>query len=132
MVEKAAVPPLVRNVCLITLLVCLAGGLSYLATISHGTSHAAAPAAMATAATLFGILPPLCFGRLLPNGAANQLAVVAWRLAIMLPALAIAWRFDGAQRNCFLMTLMACYFVGLPLESWLLIRDVRQPREPHP
>ena len=110
----------------------LAGVLSYLATISHGYVSTALPAFLAVAATMMGSLPPLLFGRLLANGAGSQLAVVAWRLAVMLPALAIAPRLPGDERNCYLISLLACYFVALPLESWLLIRDVRRKQESQP
>ncbi len=107
-------------------LVSVTACLSYLATISHGLAATANPPMIAALVTLMGTLPPLFFGRLLSNSAANQLAIVAWRIGIMLPAVAIAWRFDGDERKCYLIALLACYFVSLPLESWLLIRDVRR------
>ncbi|MCC7333670.1 MAG: hypothetical protein IT422_01150 [Pirellulaceae bacterium] len=115
-----------RNSLVITLLIVAAAWISYRATISHDANSNPKPAVVAALVTLFATLPPLYFRRLLSNGAANQLAVVAWRMAIMLPALAIAARYSGDERKCYLIALLACYFVSLPLESWILIRDVRR------
>ncbi len=114
------------NSLLIVAAVTIVALLSYLATISHGITASPQPAIIAALVTLMGSLPPLHFGRLLRNGAANQLAVVAWRMGIMLPAVALAMRYDNGQRKCYLIALLACYFVSLLLESWLLIRDVRR------
>ncbi|MEZ6138265.1 MAG: hypothetical protein R3C53_25560 [Pirellulaceae bacterium] len=114
---------------LITLAVLLAASFGYVATISHAGQISLRPAAMAVAATLFGALPPLAFGSVLSNAAARQLAVVAWRMAIMLPALFIMNKFDGMERICFIRCLLACYFVALLLESGLLIRDARRTGE---
>ncbi|MEZ6078346.1 MAG: hypothetical protein R3C56_22535 [Pirellulaceae bacterium] len=100
----------------ITLLIVAAAWISYRATISHDANSNPKPAVVAALVTLFATLPPLYFQRLLSN-AANQLAVVAWRMAIMLPALAIAARYSGDERKCYLIALLACYFVSLPLES---------------
>lgn len=114
---------------IITLLIVAAAWISYRATISHGVHSSAKPAVVAALVTLFATLPPLYFTRLLSNGAANQLAIVAWRIAIMLPALAIAARYAGDERKCYLIALLVCYFVSLPLESWILIRDVRRHQD---
>ncbi|MEO8268249.1 MAG: hypothetical protein ABI557_00935 [Aureliella sp.] len=115
-----------KNSLIIALLIAAAASISYRATISHGVDSNAKPAVVAAIVTLFATLPPLYFTRLLSNGAANQLAIVAWRIAIMLPAVAIAARYTADERKCYLIALLACYFVSLPLESWLLIRDVRR------
>lgn len=117
---------------LIALLVVLAAWISYRATISHGLVSGPWPAISAALITLLATLPPLYFTRLLSNGAANQLAVVSWRLAIILPAVALATKYVDDERKCYLITLLACYFISLPLESWLLIRDVQrnQHRDP--
>lgn len=101
-----------------------AAGLAYVATLSRVGSVGATPAWVALAVTLMGCLPPLGFSSLFTNGAACQLAVVAWRLAALLPSLALLGYWEGAERNCFLICLLACYFVALPLESWLLIREI--------
>lgn len=115
-----------KNSLLITLLIALAAWISYGATINRGVNSEFKPAAVAALVTMLATLPPLYFTRLLPNGAANQLAIVAWRIAIMLPALAIAVRYTEDERKCYLIALLACYFISLPLESWILIRDVRR------
>ena len=109
-----------RNALLLLFAVVLVASISYIATISHADSPR--PTIMAGAITLFGVIPPLYLGQALPNAAARQLAVVAWRMAIMLPSVIVATRFEDHERNCFLTALLACYFVALVLESWLLIR----------
>ena len=120
-----------KNALLIALLITLAAALSYRATISHGISAGPKPTVVAALVALMATIPPLYFTRLLSNGATNQLAVVAWRMAIMLPALAIAVRYTADERKCYLISLLACYFISLPLESWLLIRDVRRYQDTH-
>lgn len=115
-----------RKTALILGAVAMAAALSSLATISHGLPFSPRAAGAAVTATLLASLPPLGFGRWLSNGAAKQLAVVSWRLAVVLPALGAAWRFEDTERKCYLVTLLVCYFVALPLESWLLIREARQ------
>ncbi len=115
-----------KNSLLIAVLVATAAWLGYRATISHGASCSPKPAVIAAMIVLFGALPPLYFGRLLSNGATKQFSIIAWRIAIMLPALVLAMRYVDVERKCYLISLMACYFVALPLESWLLIRDVRR------
>lgn len=120
-----------KNALLIALLIALAAALSYRATISHGISAGPKPTVVAALVALMATIPPLYFTRLLSNGATNQLAVVAWRMAIMLPALAIAVRYTADERKCYLISLLACYFISLPLESWLLIRDVRRYQDTH-
>ena len=111
---------------ILSLAIIIAGVLASAATISHGASISLRPAILAIGVTLFGILPPLQLSRLIANPAGKQLSVVAWRLAIMLPALAIGSHFVAEERKCYLNTLLACYFVALPLESGLLIVDAKQ------
>ncbi len=117
---------------LVALAVSLSAWISYRATISHGSAMSAQPAQVAALVTLLATLPPLFFTRLLRNGATNQFAVIAWRMGMMFPALTIATRYEGQERKCYLIALMACYFVALPLESWLLIRDVRRNQKTEP
>lgn len=118
-----------KNALIITVLIAAAATISYRATISHGVDSNSKPVVVAAVVTLFATLPPLYFTRLLSNTAANQLAIVAWRIAIMFPAVAIATRYTADERKCYLIALLACYFVSLPLESWLLIRDVRRNQD---
>ena len=98
----------------------------YLATINHGSHVTPRPAMVAAFIVCLAALPPLVAGGFLSNGAANQLLIVAWRMGIMLPSLTVASRYVAAERKYYLITLLACYFVSLLLESWLLIRDVRR------
>lgn len=116
----------IRNSLVLTLAVMLTAVAFYLATIHRGYQHALLPIALGAVCTLLACLPPLYAQRLLSNGAAQQLAVVAWRFGIILPALAIATKLPSEQRNYFLISMLACYFVALPLESWLLIRDLKR------
>lgn len=121
-----SISDLIKKTLLIALPVLLAAWLSYRATISHGIAAGPKPVWVAALATLFATIPPLYFTRLLANGATNQFAGIAWRIAIMFPALFIATRYVAEERKCYLIALLACYFVALPLESWILIRDVRR------
>ncbi|MCA9126385.1 MAG: hypothetical protein KDB22_04840 [Planctomycetales bacterium] len=109
-----------QDLLLISSAIFLAG---YVATFNHGSAVNSPPALAAMLATLVGCLPPLAFRSRLSNGAVRQLAVVAWRMGALIPAVGLVRFWDGDERNCFLTTLLACYFVALPLESWLLIRD---------
>jgi len=106
--------------------IALAAVVINLATFSHVTPQNPKPALVATLCTVLGCVPGIWLGTLLSNGAATQLAAVAWRLATLLPCIALSRMWIEDERNCYLMTLMACYFVALPLESWLQIRDVKR------
>ncbi len=125
-------PSAMRNAIIVSLAIGVAGASSLLATISHGWEQVARPVAAATCVTLFGLVPPLLISKMMRNAAAKQLLVVAWRLGIMLPALFLATRFFEEERKWYLNTLLACYFVALPLESWLLIVDARRPLKDDP
>ena len=94
----------------------------YLATFSHAPTEARPYYALAAIWTATATVAPIWLESLIFNGGTFQLAVVAWRLMTMLGAFAIAGSFPIEIRNYFLSTLMACYFVALPLESWLLAR----------
>jgi len=122
----------IRNAVIVSLAIGVVGGLSLAATISHGWEQVFRPVATATCATLFGLVTPLLISKMMRNAAAKQLLVVAWRLGIMLPALFLATRFFEEERKWYLNTLLACYFVALPLESWLLIVDARRPLKDDP
>src|SRR5690606_18927858 len=117
---------LLAKTLLIVLPVLLTAWISYRATISHGVAVGPKPAWVAALVTLCATIPPLYFTRLLANGAINHFAGIAWRIAIMFPALVIATRYVAEERKSYLIALLACYFVALPLESWILIRDVRR------
>ncbi len=116
----------IRSIAWLVLAISTAGGLTLLATFSRVGWLGLNPTLIAIGVTLLGCLPPLSFSSLFSNGAANQLAVVAWRLGVLIPSLALAQSWEGAERNCFLGVLLACYFVALPLESWLLIREIKR------
>jgi hypothetical protein len=116
-----------RNALIVSLAIMATGTVSLLATISHGWEQVFRPVATATGVTLFGLVPPLLMSKMMQNAAAKQLLVVAWRLGIMLPALVLATRFLEEERKWYLNSLLACYFVALPLESWLLIVDAKRP-----
>lgn len=76
----------------------------------------------------FGCIPPLWFSKAI-QGPAKQLAVVGWRFSSLLPALLMIRSLDSIERICFLYGLVACYFVGLSLESWHFIREASEFKE---
>jgi hypothetical protein len=98
----------------------LTGAICYVATISHNVHNRWIYVTVSATLVLFATVVPMWFERVITNGAAFQLGVVAWRMGTLLPALYFARLLDEPARNCMLITLMACYFVALPLESWLL------------
>lgn len=100
-----------------------AAAVVYVATFGHAPPSAARLCAGAGAWTIAATIAPIWLESLIFNGATFQLAVITWRLMTMLGAVLIAQTFPAEARNCFLTTLMACYFIALPLESWLLARN---------
>jgi hypothetical protein len=123
---------LLLSLALLSIAIAAAGVASAIATFNHGYRDVVWPSLVATIGTWLAVAPGQWVTRLVSNGPAKQLAIVVWRLMILLPCLVIGGAWDGDARKCFFITLLACYFVGLPLESWLLIRDVRRQREPQP
>lgn len=96
------------------------------ATFSHGSGFPSRVVILATLLTLGGSLPPLLIPTLLSHAPASQIGVTLWRLGILLPATVAASGLDGVERKYFLVALLACYLVALPVESWLLIHQVRR------
>lgn len=96
-----------------------------IATISRVPTHDVRFAIVAMLWTMLATIVPFWFERVISNGAALQLAVVVWRMGTLLPALAFATTLQGNARICFVSTLLVCYFVALPLESWLLALRAR-------
>ncbi len=94
----------------------------YLATFSHAPAIARPYFMLAAMWTATASIAPIWLESLIFNGGTFQLAVITWRLMTMLGAFVIATVFPSELRKYFLTTLMACYFVALPLESWLLAR----------
>jgi hypothetical protein len=81
--------------------------------------------AMATLIVAVALVPPMWLEFFMGRAVAAPLATVAWRLGILLPAaLWSTYKIEPA-RNCVQVTLLACYLMTLPLESWLLIRQPR-------
>jgi hypothetical protein len=95
----------------------------YVATFGHAPPTAARLCAAAGVWTAVATIAPIWLESLIINGGTFQLAVLSWRSITMLGGLLIAQTFPVQARNCFLTTLMACYFIALPLESWLLARN---------
>lgn len=106
--------------------IAISGAIAHLATFGHVQGLANSPAFAAIVLTWYGCLPPLWFSSWIRNDSARPLVVVLWRFSILIPALWMAKSWEGLERNCFLHALLACYLVALPLESWLLIRDVQR------
>lgn len=115
-----------QNSLILLVAVLTAAVLAHLATISRVGPVAASPATTAALVMAGGFISPLWISPKLSNGAARQLFFVAWRLGILLPAVALSGWWDGEERKCFITVLLACYFVALPLESWLLIQEARE------
>lgn len=81
--------------------------------------------AIATLVVVVAMVPPLWIEFWMGRAVAAPLATVVWRLGILLPsALWSTYQMEPA-RNCAQVTLLACYLMTLPLESWLLIRQPR-------
>ena len=95
----------------------------YVATFGHAPPRAANYCALAAAWTATAAIVPIWLESLIFNGATFQLAVISWRLMTMLGALVVVQVFPAEVKKCFLTTLMACYFIALPLESLLLARN---------
>ncbi len=111
---------------LLFLLISLTGLLCNIATFSHGSSFPSRVVVLATMFTLGGCIPPLSFPTLLSHSPASHIAVTLWRLGLLLPAVITLGNLDGAERKYFLVALLACYLVALPVESWLLIHQVNR------
>ena len=116
----------IRSTCLLAFCILVAAGITYVATNDHAGGTGNSPITIAALVTLFGTIPPIWIGPILTNGAARQLFVVAWRLGALLPGVFLADHWEGPERKSYLIALVACYFVALPLESWLLIRDAKR------
>ncbi|MFK7737593.1 MAG: hypothetical protein AB8B50_16275 [Pirellulaceae bacterium] len=117
-----------RKALLLGLVIVATGTLAYLlnvATFSRAPGLGIRTAIIATAITLFGTVPPLLFSQRLSLGIATPLALFAWRFGMLLPAALMLKRLEGPERNCFVIVLLACYFVALVLESGLFIRGIR-------
>lgn len=115
-----------RNAIALSVLICFVGYCVHIATLRRAGGFLESPSLIAIGLTLAGYLPPLWISTWNHLGAARQIAVVLWRFGLLLPALLLAKQWEGVERNCFLYTMLACYFVALPLESWLLVRDVKR------
>ena len=87
------------------------------------------PILQASFIVLLGCVPPLWFSALIKQGPAQVLLVVGWRFGSLLPAILIFRKLEGLERNCFMYAMMACYFVGLSLESWHFIREAQKSQE---
>jgi hypothetical protein len=114
-----------RSVIAMTVAISLAALLSNIATISRVQHSDYRFAFLAAVWTLVATGLPFWFERVFSNGAALQLAVVAWRMGTLLPAIALSTGLEGSARKCFVTTLLVCYFVALALESWLLALRAR-------
>ncbi len=86
--------------------------------------------ALATLAVAVALVPPLWFDMLANLKVAGPLVTVMWRLGVLLPAIAYTTQQNEPVRNCMQGTLLACYLMTLPLESWLLIRQSSSSRRP--
>ena len=118
--------PQTRSTFILAAAIAVAGLLVYVATLRRVGDSCAQSATLACGLTLMAYLPPLWFSRWISRSAVRPLAISLWRIGVLLPVLMAATQLRGDQRNCFLYVLLACYFVALPLESWLLIREANR------
>lgn len=81
--------------------------------------------AMATVIVAVAMVPPLWIDFWMGRVVAAPVVTVMWRLGILLPAALWSTHQLEPARNCVQVTLLACYLMALPLESWLLIRQSR-------
>lgn len=116
------------NSAVLTGVITSCGAVVAIATFRHVDRFDALSIAFACVWCLGACVIPIWFKPLLRNGGTYQLAVITWRLLALLPAMAWGMAQTGASRNSFMTTLMACYFLTLPLESWLLVRDAQRSR----
>jgi hypothetical protein len=114
-----------RDMLILSAVLVAVAALCRLATFNHAPQPSAWPTCVALAAVWLSCLPGLSFHLVFSNGAARQLGAITWRLLTMLLALGMAGTWEMPARNYYLTTLLACYFVSLPLESWLLIRQCK-------
>ena len=111
---------------ILTITIIAIGLVAYLATFRLIGGGSISTAMTAIAMMLLAFLPPLWFSPRIEQKTLLPLIVFAWRFAFLLPALGMATRLQADERICFAAVLLACYFVGLPLESWLLIREAKR------
>ena len=111
---------------LLTLAIGVAGVISCVATFSHAEPRLAELAFMAFAFSVAATVPAYWFSQAIINGAVKQLAIVLWRIGWLLPPLWFMTRLEGSAKSVFIMVLLACYFVGLTVESAMLISDARR------
>jgi hypothetical protein len=97
----------------------------YIATFRHSGPSSVKYIFAGALACVAATITPIWLERWVFNGASYQLLIVAWRLGTMLFALAVSSQFSLPERNYIITTLLACYFVTLPLESWLLALRTR-------
>lgn len=103
-----------------------AGGLSFVATFSHAASDRLFQTLMAASFSVAATVPAYWFSQAISNGAVKQLGVVLWRVGWLLPPLWFMSQLEGSSKSVFVLGLMACYFVGLTVESAMLIADARR------
>ncbi len=128
-IDLAGISPL-RATCVLTGFLAMVGLVSFYLMKQRGMQADPQSVAIATLAVAAGLVPPLWFERLAPLKVAGPLATVMWRLGILLPVIAITTQLAEPVRNCMQGTLLACYLMTLPLESWLLIRQSSSSRQP--
>ena len=108
----------------------MVGSASYFVMSQRGMACDARSVALATLAVFTALVPPLWFEVLANLKVASPLVTAMWRLGVLLPVIAYTTQQIEPVRNCMQGTLLACYLMTLPLESWLLIRQSSLPRQP--
>lgn len=127
--EQRAPSPLLATL-VVTGYLAMVGCVSYIVMNQRGVACDATSVAMATLAVIAALVPPFWFEVLANLKVASPLVTMMWRLGVLLPAIVYTTQQTEPVRNCTQGTLLACYLMTLPLESWLLIRQSSLPRQP--
>ena len=110
----------------------MVGLVSFFVMQQRGNSCDPRSVAMATLAVMVALVPPLWFEIVGNLKAAAPLVTIMWRLGVLLPVIVYTTGQMEPVRNCMQGTLLACYLMTLPLESWLLIRQSSSSPQPKP
>lgn len=105
------------------LAVALAGLSVGVATFNHVGPVAILPSTTAAVLVILGFIPATWIARYGSLGPGRHLLATGLHLGILLPAIVFLDHWQADQRKCFVLALLACYFVALSLESlrWIQI-----------
>ena len=97
-----------------------------IATNGRSGSGFLAPILCAVACCLLVFVPAIALRNLEFLGANRFLAALLWRFPLSLAVIPLIYSRQGQPRKYFVFGLMTCYFIALPLESWLQMRQAKR------